>query len=452
MDAQNVRVKLPRKNLTSVERKAVFLFLTSKCGGEKILPPGTLKEAATKYSCSTSLISKIWTAGKQHKADELQLLAALSPKRKGRCGRKRRVIPVDLIKNLPAKKRRTVRALGRNSGIPKSTVHDHITKFDDLVPHSNTVHPYLTRENEVDRLKYDLAQIVPESIPENPQFEGFYNDVHVDEKWFELSEVSQKVILAKGEPPPYRACKSKKFMPKIMFLCANARPRFHPETGECLFDGKLGIWPFVEKVPAQRSSANRPRGTLITTPVTVTRLTYGAMLENELIPAILTKFPDLDAVINIQQDNARPHIHPDDPQFLAAAAMNGLQLRLKKQSPNSPDQNINDLGFFASIESHRQEETSNSLDELIAHVKQAYENYSPETLDHVWISYQQCMIKCMEERGSNKYTLPHMGKAKLARLGLLPRTLHIPIALVNEIQQIVDNEDSTSEKSSEQDD
>ena len=91
--------------------------------------------------------------------NELEALAALSLKRKARCGRKRRVIPLDVVQNVPVKKRRKVRALGRNVGIPKSTVHDHMTKFEDLVPHSNSIHLFLTPLNEIDRLVYDLAQI-----------------------------------------------------------------------------------------------------------------------------------------------------------------------------------------------------------------------------------------------------------------------------------------------------
>ena len=66
-----------------------------------------------------------------------------------------------------------------------------------------------------------------------------------------------------------------------MFLCANARPCFHPETGECLFSGKLGIWPFVEKVPALRSSVNRPHGTMVTKPKNEGRAAYAAILEDE---------------------------------------------------------------------------------------------------------------------------------------------------------------------------
>jgi hypothetical protein len=33
----------------------------------------------------------------------------------------------------------------------------------------------------------------------------------------------------------------------VMFLTAVAKPRYDDE-GNCTFDGKIGIWPFVRKV------------------------------------------------------------------------------------------------------------------------------------------------------------------------------------------------------------
>jgi hypothetical protein len=232
----------------------------------------------------------------------------------------------------------------------------------------------------------------------------------------------------------------------IMFLCAIARPRFDPETNECIFDGKIGIWPFVERVPAQRSSANRARGTLETKSVNVTREVYLDMLWNKLIPAfnLVTKFPaaDLTKPIYVQQDNARPHIVPDDPDFLEAAANQGITLILNNQAANSPDQNVNDLGFFNAIQCLQQEESVSSVDELIEHVRAAYAAYNPRTLNKVWLTHQQCMIKCMEERGSNKYKLPHMRKGALEREGLLPTSLHIPIKLASQTQALVDAVDN----------
>jgi hypothetical protein len=53
----------------------------------------------------------------------------------------------------------------------------------------------------------------------------------------------------------------------------------------------------------------------------------------------------------IQQDNARTHVPADDPDWVRAVAQTGLDIRLMHQPPNSPDMNILDLGFFASLQS-----------------------------------------------------------------------------------------------------
>jgi len=53
---------------------------------------------------------------------------------------------------------------------------------------------------------------------------------------------------------------------KVMFLVAMARPRFD-SAGRETWSGKIGVWPLVEKVPAKRSSVNRPARTLETKPI-----------------------------------------------------------------------------------------------------------------------------------------------------------------------------------------
>ena len=91
-----------------------------------------------------------------------------------------------------------------------------------------------------------------------------------------------------------------------MFLAAVARPRKDTAKNSC-FDGKLGIWPFLERKIAQRTSKNRSAGTIETNPVTaVTRAEYVTMLLDNVIPAIAAKFPRRNHrnVIYLQQDNA----------------------------------------------------------------------------------------------------------------------------------------------------
>ena len=102
-----------------------------------------------------------------------------------------------------------------------------------------------------------------------------------------------------------------------MFLAAIARPRFDTKGNE-IFSGKIGIFPFVTKVPAKRSSANRVAGILETKPMNSIGMDIGrSFLINKVLPAILDEWSvgDRDIPMYIQQDNAKTHIKPDDEEF-----------------------------------------------------------------------------------------------------------------------------------------
>lgn len=57
-----------------------------------------------------------------------------------------------------------------------------------------------------------------------------YDVVHIDEKWFYVKRVGEKVYVITdkdgkpAETPPVQFVKSKRFIMKVMFLCAVARP------------------------------------------------------------------------------------------------------------------------------------------------------------------------------------------------------------------------------------
>ena len=95
------------------------------------------------------------------------------------------------------------------------------------------------------------------------------NYVHLDEKWFYMTRETRKYYIVPGEKEPVRQCKSKTFITKVMFLSAVARPRYIDDSGDW-WDGKIGTWPFVEYVPAKRTSVNRLAGTLETKAMVVT--------------------------------------------------------------------------------------------------------------------------------------------------------------------------------------
>ena len=133
----------------------------------------------------------------------------VSSLKKGRVGRKS--IPVDLeaLRNIPLKER--------------MTIEDVCAK------------PFLTEANKKFRLKW-CVDMIKRGLDGDPRFKDIFDFVFMDEKWFYLSQKSEKYYLLPEEDEPHRTCKNNNYIPRIMFLCVCARPRFR--NGECVFDGK----------------------------------------------------------------------------------------------------------------------------------------------------------------------------------------------------------------------
>jgi hypothetical protein len=217
---------------------------------------------------------------------------------------------------------------------------------------SNTIKPYLTEKNKKDQLKWCLLMIDPMSIPHDPIFKGLFDHVFIDEKWYYITRKIERYYSIPGEVEPTRTCKNKNYIPKIQILTAVARPRFD-SNGNCTFDGKIGCFAFVTYEPAKRSSVNRPAGTIEMKPIeSITKDVMRSFMIEKVLPAIRVKWPREDAnkPIYIQQDNAKPHVAPNDRLFCEAAKEDGFDIRLVCQPANSPDLNILDLGFFNSIQ------------------------------------------------------------------------------------------------------
>ncbi|GAA0142926.1 hypothetical protein LIER_03720 [Lithospermum erythrorhizon] len=194
-----------------------------------------------------------------------------------------------------------------------------------------------------------------------------YNYIHIDEKWFYMSKKKETYHLLPTEEDPLRSCQSKNFIGNVIFLVAMARPRFDCEGVE-IFNGKIGVFPFVTLQEAQRRSRNRDVGTLEMKPITsVTREIVKDFLIQKVIPAIREKWPRSrnEEAIFIQRDNARTHVNPNDEAFQVAATQSGLDIRLVCQPPNSSDMNILDLGFFNAIQSLQYKESPRSVRELV---------------------------------------------------------------------------------------
>ena len=242
-----------------------------------------------------------------------------------------------------------------------------------------------------------------------------FNYVHIDEKWFYLTKIKQSYYLTEDEEKPERSCKSKRYITKVMFMAAVGRPQYDAHRKR-YFDGKIGVWPFVTREPAQRSSKNRVRGTLETKAMTsVDKLKVKAMISDKIMPAIGMKMPisRKSSPIFIQQDNAKPHTAAGDTSLGEEGLKDGWDIRMCNQPPNSPDFNVLDLGFFNAIQSLQHKEAPKSIDDLLACVTNAFNALSKETLDNTFLTYQNAMESSMNIRGSNQYKLKHMGKEKL---------------------------------------
>ena len=346
---------------------------------------------------------------------------------------------------IPRKKRKNIRALAVQLGVSASTVQRMRKKEQVMVRHSSPLKPALNETHKMDRLLYALSI---RDTDKPGSFQCCYDMVHVDEKWFYLTSDNEVYILAAGEEPPVRKTRHKSFITKVMFLSAQARPRM---VNGKMWDGKIGIWPIGYVGQAARRSKNRDKGSPVWINENIDRDTYRRYLIDQVLPAILAKFPVAYLErkgVRIQQDGAKSHILPDDKEWLQALEelAPGNKITLFNQPAQSPDTNINDLAFFRSIQSLYYEAAPENEFALIRAVLDAYDDYPSTKLNRMWLTYQSCLNEIIECHGDNTYKIPHMGKEQLEREGKLPSVLP-----VTELAAFWDGEeeDANSEKEEE---
>jgi hypothetical protein len=79
--------------------------------------------------------------------------------------------------------------------------------------------------------------MVNRALNGDKRFRDFFEIVFIDEKWFYLNQKSERYYLLPNEDDPHRTSKNKNYIPRLMFLCVFARPRFR--DGDCIFYGKI---------------------------------------------------------------------------------------------------------------------------------------------------------------------------------------------------------------------
>ncbi|XP_074271721.1 uncharacterized protein LOC141595657 [Silene latifolia] len=327
--------------------------------------------------------------------------------RVGNTNARRVYIDKEKMKNLPVKHRSSIDKLAKKLGVGYGTVQRWV-KQKKIRKHTNVIKPSLTDSNKLQRLIFALSSIFVERNSGVVKFKDMSLQIHIDEKWFYITKTTDSFYILDEEEPPYRSCQSKRFIPKVMFMCAVCRP-LYGDNGELIVDGKLGIFPFIEEVPAARTSKNRQAGTLETKPTTsVTKQVIKDCLINKIIPAIKAKWPEnASKDIWIQQDNAMPHISDNDPDFRAAA--------------NS-------------------DVAATTVLELVGAVEDAFVQHVHKKLNFNFLTLQTVMIEIMKCKGHNNFSIPHMRKSVLERLGIPLRDLIVEEDLIKECLTYLDEQ------------
>ncbi len=239
----NANEPINARELTNPQRRAIYeLLLTKSLDG--YLEKGSTRVVAEVFNVSIRTVQRIWKRAQLCIAHGVQI--NVDSRKRYNCGRKKVEIDLSVVVAIPLRQRSTIRSLAEALGVPKSTLH-RLFKEGHLRRHSNSLKPYLKEANKKERLRWCVGMLDHRTLSNNPKFIEMENIIHIDEKWFNATKKDKTYYLHPLEPEPYKTVQNKNAIEQVMFLSAVARPRFDDE-GNCTFDGKIGIWPFVRKV------------------------------------------------------------------------------------------------------------------------------------------------------------------------------------------------------------
>ena len=329
----------------------------------------------------------------------------------------------------PFSLRTTIRDTASALAVPDSTFYSSFVKNGHAVRHSNHLKPHLNDKNKEACLNWVLQFL---HNNDDGTMSLMYDMVHIDEKWFDLTNKVNNYYVVPDEDPPHRSVTNKSKNTKLMFLTAVTHPRYDLTKGR-MFDGKIGCWAFVVYKPAKQNSKYRPAGTLVAKSISVTREVSRTYLVEKVIPEIKKKWPrsffdgpqDRHHPIYIRQDNAKAHVLENDPLVIQAGTVGGWCISVKNQPPNSPDFNVLDLGIFNALAKQQSRVVKSNVDDLIAAVYGAFEQLPAFKINHCFLTLQRLMSEVVVDGGGNNYLIPHMHKISLAAAKRLPERMQL---------------------------
>ncbi|KAG2801708.1 hypothetical protein PC129_g18740 [Phytophthora cactorum] len=251
------RQPVPRCRKLTEEKRAEVVLRVLQNAVDGVPRLETMKKVTAGFRVVPRTVSRIWK--RALKAKEVTgLWSAASLRHRRGSPTKDVAAKLERLRGVSYARRGTLRTASAACGVPRATLHRRV-KAGDVRALVSVVSPLLTEANKAARLSWCSAHIHSTLR----HYNDMYDTVHVDEKLFYMTQVRRSFYLLPGEPEPERSVRSKRYITKRMMLAAVARPRWVP-SGSTLFDGKLGIWGFVVREPALRSSHRRPAGTMET--------------------------------------------------------------------------------------------------------------------------------------------------------------------------------------------
>ena len=113
----------------------------------------------------------------------------------------------------------------------------------------------------------------------------------------------------------------------------------------------------------------------------------------------------------IQQDGAHPHTaHGTIEELVAGGTGNGFVPIIFTRSPNSPDLNINDLDFYASLMVDVKRictHCSRREKMMVSFTKASEECFPREKIDGIWACWFNSLHSVMASDGGNVYKQAH---------------------------------------------
>ena len=175
---------------------------------------------------------------------------------------------------------------------------------------------------------------------------------------------------------------------------------------------------------------------------------HEALPEHGVFDFIEAKMPWMKGkIIWIQQDGAKPHTKKGTVRDLEKAgsshrsvqAENRWTVKIYTQPPSSPDLNVNDLGFFASLKSECRDMETYVLerDRMMDMVMIKFQEYCSKKLERIWACLFNNFRSIMKVRGKNDYRQAHNDGRKRQNRGESPIDLTVDMDDYNECKRLI---------------